>query len=310
LADEVARRFVALANQDGAFPGPWGIEVLRNTLHEDANQFLSLDPQKILDEWERMQQVANKVGVDVSEDVTIELNATAAHLSDWHGRAAEEFKARVSSFEAFSGLMHLTVLETVKALAAMLRVAVQAREDFAALASATADTVTKAIEKADDKRTEFSLKVGNGVAKTILNMFTDPKGWATAAAENAMDIAVEGTIYAMNGSDIGEIVDNYMRERDRLLRSYEVELDEVADIIGKAQGYFLGQNPKLFLPLPSYTRVESPDFRYENFMSKDMGTAVFGPKVDEERKNQAADKQPNRVMDPASPVQRLNGFTE
>jgi hypothetical protein len=122
-----------------------------------------------------------------------------------------------------------------------------------------------------------------------------------------MDIAVEGTIYAMNGSDTGEIVDNYMRERDRLLRSY---VDEVADILGKAQGHFLDQNPKLFLPLPSYAKVDSPDFRYENFMSKDMGTAVFGPKVEEERKKQATDNQPNRVMNPDSPVQRLNGFAE
>lgn len=309
-AGVVAKKFVALANKEGSFAGPWGSEVLGNTLREDSDQFLSLDPRKIIDEWDRMQAVANKVGVDVSEEVTIELDASEAHLSDWHGSAAEAFKARISEFRSFSGTMHLSTLKTVAALGALLRLAVQAREDFFALASATAGTVDKALEEAEDKQTEFMLKVGNGVAKSVLNMFTDPKGWATAAVENAMDIAVEGAIYAMGGGKTGEIVDNYVRERDRLLRNYEVELDEIADTLKRAQGHFIAQPFRLLVPMPSCTSVDSPDFRYEHFLSKDQSTDAFGPKVDEERRKRAAERQPHRLMDPDSPVQRLNGLVE
>jgi hypothetical protein len=305
--DTLGMKFAGLANKEGVGYGGEVLSRMKTALHENARDFLSLDPQKILDEWDRMAKAARDVGVDVSEVVTVELGAAKDHLADWHGEGADKFKEHVDQIRAFTGRQYHSIMETVRALAALLRIAVQARDDFSALAQATADQVDKAFEDKAEESTEFVLKVGSGIAKGVLEVISDPKKAAFAIAETVMDIAVEGVTLAIGGDKLGDIVAAYVQQRDRLLDGYETELDEVAHLLERAQHRHLAEDASLIEPLPVTLNVNSPDFRYSSFMSKDMDPVQFGPAVERERQRFATEQQP-RLMNPDSPIQqRLAG---
>lgn len=305
--DLIAKRFSGLANKEGIAYGAEAMSAMRTMLHENARDFLSLDPQKILDEWDRMATASRNVCVDVSEVVTVELGAAKDQLVGWHGAGADAFRRQIDNIRAFTGIQYESMVETVRALGGMLRVAVQSREDFASLAQATMDQVDKVFADEQDKNTEFVLKVGNGVAKAVIGALADPKKAMFALAENVMDIAVETITRSMDGGKLGDIVTSYVRERDRLLRSYESELSEVAATLQDAERRYLAGTPALMAPLPVATDVRSPDFRYEAFSSKDRQEGSFGQAVERERQKYIAEQQAN-VRNPDSPIQqRLEG---
>lgn len=305
--DTLGRKFAGLANKEGVGYGSEVLSRMKTALHENARDFLGLDPQKILDEWDRMMKAAKEIGVDVSEVVTVELGATENYLSGWHGEGADAFKRHVDRIRAFTGKQQLYMLETVRALAVLLKIAVQSREDFAALAQATADQVDKAFDDHDDAKTEFVLKVGNGIAKGVLDVISDPKKAMFAIAETVMDITVEGVTLALEGGKLGDIVTSYVGQRDRMLSGYEAELGQVATLISEAQRDYVDEKLDMFEPLPVALDVRSPDFRYTTFMSKDRDPGQFAPAVERERQRYVAEQQP-RLVSPDSPIQqRLAG---
>jgi hypothetical protein len=111
----------------------------------------------------------------------------------------------------------------------------------------------------------------------------------------------------MQGGKLGDIVTTYVKQRDRLLGGYETELNEVVYLLKRDQDRALAQRTDLFEPLPVNMNVNSPDFRYEAFMSKDQDPAKFGPRVEAERQKYAAERQP-RLLNVDSPIhQRLAG---
>jgi hypothetical protein len=305
--DTVAARLAGLANKEGIAYGAEAGAAMRTMLHENARDFLSLDPQKILDEWDRMAKASKDVCVDISEVVTVELGAAKDHLAGWHGEGADLFKRQVDNIRAFTGSQYEAMVETVRALAGMLRVAVQSREDFATLAQAVMHQVDKVFEDEQEKNTEFVLKVGNGVVKTVIGVLSDPKKALFAVAENIMDIGLETVTRAMDGGKLGDIVTSYVRERDHLLRGYESELNEVAGLLERTQAEYQSRTPLILIPLPVTINVRGPDFRYEAFMSKDRDPAGFGAEVERERQKYVAEQQP-RLVNPDSPIQqRLGG---
>jgi hypothetical protein len=303
VAETLARRLAGLANKEGIAYGPDAMSAMRMALHANATDFLSLDPQKILDEWDRMRRVAMDIGVDISETVTVELGATRDHLADWHGAGADAFHKQVDQMRAFTGSQFEYVVKTIQALGPMLRVAVQSREDFTALAQATIDQVDKVFEDDQDARSEFVLKVGNGLAKAVLGVIADPKKAFFAVAENVMDIAVEGVTQAMEGGKLGDLVSNYTKQRDRLLQGYESELNQITQMLKDVHEGVVNSRVEMFDPLPVDLNVNSPDFRYETFMSKDVDAAQFGPRVEAERRKYIAEKQHN-LVNPNSPIYR------
>jgi hypothetical protein len=305
--DTVAARLAGLANKEGIAYGAEAGAAMRTMLHENARDFLSLDPQKILDEWDRMAKASQDVCVDVSEVVTVELGAAKDWLAGWHGAGADAFKEQVDNIRAFTGTQYVAMAETVRSLAGMLRVAVQSREDFAALAQAVMEQVDKVFKDEQEKNTEFVLKVGNGVVKTVIGALGDPKKALFAVAENVMDIGLETVTRTMDGGKLGDIVTSYVRERDRLLHGYESELNEAAAVLERAQELYLGRSPEILKSLPVTVDVHSPDFRYEVFMSKDRDPAGFEASVERERQKYVAEQQP-RLVNPDSPIQqRLGG---
>jgi hypothetical protein len=279
------------------------MRALESAMQGSAQDFLSLDPQKIIDEWDRMQKVAKDVGVDISEEVTVELGATKDHLQGWYGAGADAFRRQVDLMRAFAGTQFDYTTTTIQALASMLRVAVQSRDDFVVLAEATMKTVDKAFEEVSDTQTDFVLKVGNGVVKAVLGVIEDPKKAIFAIAENVLDIAVEGATSSVQGKELRDVVESFVNQRNRLLHGYEQELAQVTDLVRRRQEEILSTRIELFEPLPMNLDVNSPDFRYENFMSKDMDPGQFGPRVETERQKSVEEGQ-NKLVNTNSPIQR------
>jgi hypothetical protein len=112
---------------------------------------------------------------------------------------------------------------------------------------------------------------------------------------------------AMRGGKLGEIVTEYVKQRDRLLGGYESELGQVAELLARAQDFELTRKTDLFEPLPVNMNVNSPDFRYGDFESKSQDAGRFGPRVEAERQKYVAERQP-KLLNPGSPIQqRLAG---
>jgi hypothetical protein len=98
-----------------------------------------------------------------------------------------------------------------------------------------------------------------------------------------------------------------VKHRDRLLGGYETELAQIAELLSHAQNQELTRKTDLFEPLPVDLNVNSPDFRYERFMSKDQDSTQFGQRVEAERQKYVAERQP-KLLNPDSPIQqRLAG---
>ncbi|MFD1044257.1 hypothetical protein ACFQ1S_00925 [Kibdelosporangium lantanae] len=309
IAVQLGANFAGLAIKGGGLEwSPEVVNAMRGQLLGNAADFLSLDPQKIIDEWERMQKAAKDVGVDMSDAVTVELGATKDHLQGWYGQGADAFRAQVDAMRSFTGQQFDFTTRAIQALAAMLKIAVQSREDFVALAQATIDKITKAFAAADDDEpvTNFLIKMGNGVAKAVLGVISDPEKAVFAIAENVLDISVEGVTYSVNGVKVADVVNSYVGQRDKLLAGYENELKMVADRLHSDQEQALTPS-KLLTPLPLSLSVNSPDFRYDNFMSKDMDPGQFSPKVETERQKYAADKQDKPAGSDSPIQQRLAG---
>jgi hypothetical protein len=302
-ANKLATSFAGLASKEGVTYGQDAMRAMEGAMQGCAQDFLTLDPQKIIDEWDRMQKVAKDVGVDISEEVTVELGATKDHLQGWYGAGADAFRRQVDLMRAFAGKQFDYTTTTIQALASMLRVAVQSRDDFVVLAEATMKTVDKAFNEKKDTTTDFMLKVGNGVVKAVLGVIEDPKKAIFAIAENVLDIAVEGATSSVSGGKLNDVVGSFVDQRDRLLHGYEQELAQVADLLKRRQEEVLSTRIELFEPFPLNLNVNSPDFRYDNFMSKDMDPGQFGPRVDVERQKYVEERQ-NRLVSSDSAIQR------
>ncbi|TCO48070.1 hypothetical protein [Actinocrispum wychmicini] len=303
----LAHDFAGLANKEGVAYGPDARGALEGALLGHAADFMSLDPQKIIDEWDRMQKVSRDVNVDVSEPVTVALGATTEHLRGWYGAGADAFRDQVNKMRAFTGMQSDYIGATIQALGSMLRVAVQSRDDFVALAEATRGQIDKVFKDDADAGTQFLLKVGNGIVKAVLGVLEDPKKMAFAIIENALDVTVEGVTLVMEGGKLGEITSNYTKQRERLLQGYESELATVQGLIERGLNDVMREQPKLYDPLPLAVDVNSPDFRYAAFESKDMAPGQFSARVETERQKYVEEKQ-HKLVNSDSPIQqRLAG---
>ncbi|MEV7040695.1 hypothetical protein [Amycolatopsis sp. NPDC051061] len=160
-ADRAARGLIDLFDDeqpDGkwlgspeAYPDGGGAVLLRGLL-DDADQVLSLDPQKIIDEFERMKKVGRVLDQDTSSDIVDAFRKIDYSVQDWEGGGADAFRHQISMIQAFLGQQTGYLIKTVESLAVLLAASVQARRDYVAVADATGAAVAKALEGAEHGR--------------------------------------------------------------------------------------------------------------------------------------------------------------
>ncbi|GGS16023.1 hypothetical protein [Actinokineospora fastidiosa] len=291
-ADLLAQKFFELM----VHTNPFGAETAHNWLatnkpmfHQRSESFITLDPQKIIDEMERVQSAASAVAYDLSEEFRAAMRQARDHLSDWLGPAADAFRQQLTHIEAFTNRHSDLITRSVGALGASVAVATHVRRDYLELADNTVSAIDKVIRDGEQSGAAFALKIGGGIAKTVIGALADPRTALATVAQGVIDFAVETVDYGIKGADFNEVLGSYVHEEDRLRRDYEAELDAISHSLRLADGDLADEAFSMYRPLPSNTDVDSPDFRYEHFFTKErLPDDEFNQRVENERERMAA----------------------
>lgn len=306
-ADRAARGLIDLFDDeqpDGkwlgspeAYPDGGGAVLLRGLL-DDADKVLSLDPQKIIDEFERMKKVGRVLDQDTSSDIVDAFRKIDYSVQDWEGGGADAFRHQISMIQAFLGQQTGYLIKTVESLAVLLAASVQARRDYVAVADATGAAVAKALEQHSDADTKIMISAGASVVSAVLGIATGG-AWFTATAGVVIGASSAGLQLAVDGDKFAEVAAGYRTGKDQVLTSYQDVVRHALAKVQEAERDLLGEKNELFAPMPPGIEVHSPTFRYEDFSSADRPGAGFAPKVDRERRKPVARQGPA-----GTPIQR------
>lgn len=162
------------------YPNGGGAVLLQGLL-DDVDKVLSLDPQKTMDEFERMKKIGRALDHDTSSDIIDAFRKIDYWVQDWEGSRADAFRHQISMIQAFIGQQVGYLVKTVESLAILLAASVQARRDYVAAADATSAAVTKALKQHDDADTKIAISVGASVVSAVLGIATGG-AWFTATA--------------------------------------------------------------------------------------------------------------------------------
>ncbi|WP_410597894.1 hypothetical protein [Amycolatopsis sp. lyj-23] len=311
-ADRAARRLIDLFDHeqpDGkwlgspeTYPGGGGAVLLRGLL-DDADKVISLDPQKIIDEFERMKKVGRALDQETSADIIDAFRTIDYSVQDWEGGGADAFRRQVSMIQAFLGQQAGYLVKTVESLAILLAASVQARRDYIAAADATSAAVAKALQQHADADTKIAISVGASVVSAVLGVATGG-AWFTASAGVVIGASSAGLQLAVDGDKFADVASGYKAAKNQVLTTYQ---DIIATALGKAQEAerdLLGEKNELFAPMPPSINVTSPSFHYADFSSTDRPVAEFDSKVDQEHRKLIDQHGPASVTAPATPIQR------
>lgn len=103
-------------------------------IRRDTEIFLSLDPQKLYDEYDRIYRAALAVGDNY--DAVAELRQGIRYLTNWTGDAADQFKKQIDKMEIFCDEQQSRILRGLLGVAAVYALAVEGRASFYALLKA------------------------------------------------------------------------------------------------------------------------------------------------------------------------------
>ncbi|MDX3193801.1 hypothetical protein PV458_35835 [Streptomyces sp. MN03-5084-2B] len=311
-ADRAARRLIDLFDDEQP-DGKWlgspetypngGGAVLLQGLLGDADDVLSLDPQKIIDEFERMKKVGRALDKETSSDIIDAFRKIDYSVQDWEGGGADAFRRQISMIQAFLGQQTYYLAKTVESLAVLLAASVQARRDYVAVADATSAAVAKALKQHDEADTKIVISVSASVVSAVLGIATGG-AWFTATAGVVIGASSAGLQLIVDGDKFAEVAAGYNAGKNQVLTSCQ---DTIRNALGRVQGAereLLGEKNELFAPMPPSITVNSPSFRYEDFSSGDRPISGFGAKVEHEHRKLVEQHAPTGVTGADTPIQR------
>ncbi|CAM3993366.1 hypothetical protein KIPE111705_35155 [Kibdelosporangium persicum] len=252
----------------------------------DVRIVLSLDPQKLADEYERMHKAARAVGTN--GDLEADLAESAAHLANWTGDAADEFRRQVKKIETFCDDQQGRILRGLQCVAAAYALATEVRDSYHKLVQATEAAARIAKEDAEKEDTKLYWAILHNLVDGMLN--SSPRNFLNQGAVTGVQISKDITQRVIEGDDADQVMAAYRREADGLCESFGNALDRITqDLSGQVQD---AADPEtLCKPLLPICHVHSPAFRYENFKNEIRGVGPIGPIVAEEREKYLAEKK-------------------
>jgi hypothetical protein len=261
-------------------------------LERDVHLFVSIDPQKLADEYERVYKAAKAVGNSIQG--VSDLRQSIRYLDNWTGAAADEFKKQIDKMEIFCDEQETRLLRGVQGLAAAYVVAVNGRASFFSLLNATK---AAGINEIDDQRKEDAKLTSALLFDMAAGLLEgDPKKMLAWGTVNLIEIGKDVVDRLIEGNDADQVMDSYRREADALVRSFEDALNHIAKDFGN-QTSDAAQPSDMYKPLPPICDVGSPDFRWENFQDTVHDPGPIGPAVEEERKKLVAEKEQQSEID-------------
>ncbi|QFU86405.1 hypothetical protein YIM_05935 [Amycolatopsis sp. YIM 10] len=174
------------------YPGGGGA-VLVDSFRQDALDVLSLDPQKIIDEFGRMQGGARAISRENSEVVDA-FRMIDYSVQDWRGNGADAFR------------------------------------QHRALATATVGACQKALKQNQEAETKFVIGLGTILVGALVSVASGGSllgvsaGAFIAASGSGIQLAVEG-------EKAGEVLGAYTSSRKQLMASCEGAVGEAGRII-------------------------------------------------------------------------------
>jgi hypothetical protein len=280
------------AMQDGDFPASGYPRTQIDGLARDREIYLSIDPQKVSDEYERVYKATLAIGDNY--EAVAELRQSIRYLTNWTGAAADEFKKQIDKMEVFCDEQQTRMLRGLMGLAATYAVAVEGRDSFYRLLLATEAAGRKEMEDQAKEDTKLQSALLFDIATGILS--GDPKKLLGSAVVTAVEIGKDVVDRAIEGNDADQVMGSYRREADWLNESFGSALDRIrADL--NNQIHDAVQPSDMFKPLPLICDVSSPDFRYENFQDSVHSPGAIGPVVEDERKKYVEEKKQQSEID-------------
>lgn len=258
-----------------------GGAVVAGSFRQDALDVLSLDPQKIIDEFGRMQAGTRTISRENSEVVDA-FRMIDYSVQDWQGKGADAFREHVSRLDAFLAQQVEYGYETLKSLGILLGVAVHLRRDYCALAGATVGACQKAMKQNQEAETKFVIGLGTTLVGALASVASGGSllgvsvGAFIAAGGSGIQMAVEG-------EKAGDVLGSYTSSRKQLMANYEAVVGEAGRILSQARERLAAERNELFEPLPVSIDVNSPSFHYGDFSSPEQPSGGFGEKVDQQR---------------------------
>lgn len=283
----------------GGAPSDNPQQMLVDSIVADAVDFMSLEPEKIADEYRRMQKAADDTGEngDAKRNLKIALTQIAAN---WHGDAAVAFAGQMSNIEEFMDQQERNLLTAAQAMGTAFGLAVRMRESYYNLAENTIAACRNVLAKQNQGESpRAGLAMGVDIVKSGIDLVDIDtvkklKDWAVGKFFDALKAAVEEK--PIEDSGAGQVVDSYVRSRDQLRRSFEDGLNQLRDWLNDQHWAYIRKPIPLLEPLPSYTHVESPDFSYERFSNDHHNAGSYTPRVEQERKRYVEEKHPSGVI--------------
>ncbi len=259
---------------------------------------LCLEPQKIIDEFDRTLRAAKSVGETAEAVAKLRLTANT-HLAGWNGSAANAYKEQMTKMEIFCDGQQSDLLQALQGLSTAFVLAIAARRSYHGLCVATEAAAINEIGEQAKRDAKFTIDILGDLAKGVLS--ADPRRLLSGALETMIDVGTHVYEYVMGG-DADEVIGTYQRQATALLDGFQDGLLTIRDHLRRQTESVAGTEVALYEPLPLSCDVDSPDFRYETFKLAGQDEAAVGtisPRVAAER-----DRQAQEEHDQDSPIGR------
>jgi len=262
-----------------------------DSLRLDAEDFMFLDPQKLVEEYNRVLEVAKRIGTNT--DLAQDIAETNAHLINWTGDAATQFKRRLGAIDEYCDLQQTNIALGLQGLLMAFQLAVHARADYLELAEATIAAAEHEIDEESKRDAVAVVSVAEAVVESTLTL--DPKKILTEGASLLVKVGATAIERQIEGNDADVVIDNYLRVRNEMTRRYEHSLGFAKRFLQDRLDGAVKDGQPFREPLPVYCDVTGPNFNYENFQSTRAGDAgPIAPTVEDERQKYLEEKKARR----------------
>ncbi|MGX7827661.1 hypothetical protein ACTG9Q_21495 [Actinokineospora sp. 24-640] len=266
----------------------------------DAMDFATLDPQKIIDESERMRGVRSALGEDQQARADIDQAATSLAVN-WTGEAADRFHDQMKFIEYYL-TDHAELAERAfLAMGMAFAVSVRVRQNFRELAEGAIVACDQEMAAQEVRTAEADIKRSATVINSVLEMFSNsPAELLKGGIQGLVNVTATELEIDLKTSGAVQVVEAYTRGRDMLRRDFEDAMLQIEQWLDRQMAAMGRESVALLRPLPASYSPSSPDFRYEQFASDYRPSEEFGSAVEKRR---AAEREP----DPKSIVTRRLG---
>lgn len=287
VADQLANKIMQMYTDAGVFiPVGQKRDAVLESVRLDTETYMSLDPQKIIDEFQRMQHAAR----DTGEDAVARGLLQASNIkigSAWFGEAADAFGHQMTYIEVFMQQQEAQIMFAAHSMGTLYTLAVQARRSYHDLAGATISACQKEMGEQRERDNKAMVGIFGEIAKACITGFVKPGKPSEVVRwglETFIDIGSKTHEVLVDGSEAENVVGSYNSARQQLQGSFEDGLNQLTKWINMQENELSKDKVHLLEPLPLCTDVDSPDFSYQKFFSPERDPSSFGPRTELERR--------------------------